>query len=175
MSRPTKLTITSMMAASGSSTQPSCSVDSPIWNQGKLWITRTARYGSGGFGKTENAMHETAEEIARAARASAAAGRRLRCFITAISPAANSGNTGMSQGYWTIQFTSIFGGQLGGIFGEPSAKGKVSWPPHRTGQPHECLNGATSPGFLQLVANDPRLRDAGLGCHLLQPDSEVLI
>src|SRR5438445_939320 len=104
MSSPTNDTITSMTAVSGSSTQPSSSQASPNWNQRKLKIWRDASP----FPECCKAFAKATQDKIRAIpiepMASEAANLRCRCFAKEERPAANSGKTGISQRYWTIQF-----------------------------------------------------------------------
>jgi hypothetical protein len=96
ISRPTNVTITSMMAVSGSSTQPSCNHWPPNWNQLKLnhFAEHAVRRGGCSVAQTRRAK---AGNQAIEPMASVAASLRCRCLFTAIMPAATSGSTGISQ------------------------------------------------------------------------------
>src|ERR1700678_1204664 len=99
MSRPTKVTMTSMTAVRGSSIQPRESHSLPNWNQRKLkvsgaWVGRVRVWAK--------AASESRNDAAMEPMASVAARGRLRCGAREIMPAAKMGSAGMSQRMGTI-------------------------------------------------------------------------
>ena len=97
MSRLTRLTITSMMAVSGSSTQPSCTVSPPIWNQLKLNTCRVVSPVAPCSSVCANAHSASRKENAIVPMVIAAANRRCGRVVSAIAAAAARGSAGISQ------------------------------------------------------------------------------
>src|SRR5581483_8898587 len=103
ISRPTKLTITSMIAESGSSTQPRRSVESPIWNQSKLCVSCQGPPAADFPKVLKKAMAESKNDIAIVPIGMVAANRRCGWLVMASTAAANRGSKGISQRFWIIQ------------------------------------------------------------------------
>lgn len=104
INRPTKLTITSITAESGSSTQPNRKLDRPNWNHVKLC---TARHGpvTAVFARVgTNAEIESKSETIIAPIAIVPAKRRCGLGVTVRTAAAISGIAGISQRYATGKF-----------------------------------------------------------------------
>src|SRR5579863_10010916 len=97
MSRPTKQTITSMTAASGSSTHPRSTVDVPKRSHVKLTTARGAIPLDQRLTTFTKAASEINKEMESEPMASAAADLRRCCFRNAITPDATMGTAGISQ------------------------------------------------------------------------------
>src|SRR5271168_1292489 len=115
---PTKVTITSITAASGSSTQPSCRLDEPSENQSKLTISRIVQPSLDQDRRAQEANRHSLRtcpnaKIARISEnprppiAKVADILRCDCFRSAIKPAIAIGNAGISHRFLTIHGNSI--------------------------------------------------------------------
>ena len=98
MSSDKNATIISMMAANGSSTQPSGTEVSARSNQRKLQVSRKGW----ALKLVKNATHESNQETATPPMASEAASRRRSRLSNAPNPAmTSSGSAGINHRYWT--------------------------------------------------------------------------
>src|SRR5579862_104726 len=97
MSSPTKLTITSITAASGSSTHPRSTCAAPTCTQVKFTVSRTAIPCDHPVITCANAAIDRIRETPSEPMASAAAGLRNGCFITAMTPDITIGTAGISH------------------------------------------------------------------------------
>src|SRR5882672_8064279 len=97
MSNPTKHTITSITAVSGSSTQPNLNQALPTWNQRKLENWRMTPEWPANRNASASATHEMTSETAIAPMAIAAENLRWRRLAKAVSAAAASGSAGINQ------------------------------------------------------------------------------
>src|SRR5271157_2798792 len=97
MSRPTKQTITAMMAERGSSTQPRSTAELPNWNQVKLTTSRVAAPPAQLETTCPKAKIAISSEKLSDPIESVAASLRRGCLSNAITPDATMGNAGMSQ------------------------------------------------------------------------------
>ena len=103
ISRLTNETMTSMMAVSGSSTQPSCNHCPPNWNQLKPATSRNTPFSPWCSSVALNAHSESRNARTIEPMASVAASLRCRCLLTAITPDAASGSTGINHRFCAIQ------------------------------------------------------------------------
>src|SRR4051812_22770786 len=97
ISRPTNVTITSITAESGSSTQPRSTVSEPIGSQVKLTVSRTENPCDQPVSTWPNATSASSNETDSDPMASVDASLRAGCFISAITPEATIGTAGISQ------------------------------------------------------------------------------
>src|SRR6266545_235733 len=106
INNPTNVTITSITAASGSSTQPSLRIPgAPAANRSHSKL-ETSRAPSPHRMDCRNALTESANAIAIEPMASDAENLRQRCGASALTPAASIGSAGISQRLLTIQSIS---------------------------------------------------------------------
>jgi YD repeat-containing protein len=93
----TNVTITSMMAVSGSSTQPSRRLAPPICSQSKLCTTLLVPPPKDLSRVAKNATSDSASDPAIVPMVNVAASRRYGRAVTASTPAAASGSAGISH------------------------------------------------------------------------------
>src|SRR5690349_17348986 len=103
---PTNVTMTSMHAVNGSSTQPRRRVVVPKENQSKLETSRKAPCSE--CSVAAKAQHDRRKEKTIEPIARVAAVRRRGCLHTEMIAAASSGRIGMSQRFFVIQLMSAF-------------------------------------------------------------------
>src|ERR1051325_7019148 len=108
ISRPTNVTITSITAVSGSSTQPSLRMPgSPAANRSHSKL-KTSRAPSPHAMDCRSAQTASANAITIEPIASDAENLRQRCGASALNPAASIGSTGINQRFLTIQGILVF-------------------------------------------------------------------
>src|SRR5947209_14930970 len=102
ISVPTNVTITSMQAVNGSSTQPMRRVASgvaPNWNHGIFRSARTVSAPACGWSVVRKAVKERTNESTIAPTATFQAKARCGCLVRARIPAASNGRTGINHRY----------------------------------------------------------------------------
>src|ERR1700733_9691931 len=99
ISSPTNVTITSITAASGSSTHPSSTGVVPTWIQLKFTTSRTAYPCDHPLSTCPNAASATSSENPSDPIASPDESLFIGCFSSAITPAASIGTAGTSHSH----------------------------------------------------------------------------
>src|SRR5579859_7229378 len=97
INNPTNVTITSITAESGSSTQPRSTVPVPIGSHEKFAVSRTENPCDQPLSTWPNATSASRSETANDPMASVAASLRAGCLSSAITPDATMGTAGISQ------------------------------------------------------------------------------